>query len=123
MQDSPSAKVDSRKKAIEKGKTELPDYQFKLPYPAKIKKDQQQEKYKKLLHVFKTLNINVLFVEALAQMPRYAKFLKELFMNKRKLEEVSTVTLSEKHLAIISKKIPRKEKDPGGPLHDWRTCR
>lgn len=44
--------------------------------------------------MFKTLHINVSFVKALAQMPHYAEFLKELFTNKKKLEKVSTVTLS-----------------------------
>lgn len=57
--------------------------------------------------MFKTLYINVLFVEALAQMARYAKFLKELLTNKRKLEEVSTVTLSEECSAIIFNKLQK----------------
>eukprot|EP00257_Ricinus_communis_P019363 XP_015578336.1 uncharacterized protein LOC107261717 [Ricinus communis] len=35
------------------------------------------------------LHINIPFVEALSQMPKYAKFLKELLSRKRKLEEVS----------------------------------
>ncbi|XP_039120721.1 uncharacterized protein LOC120257235, partial [Dioscorea cayenensis subsp. rotundata] len=47
-------------------------------------------------------------------MPRYAKFFKELFTNKRKLEEVSSVTLGEECSALITNKIPKKEKDPGG---------
>ncbi|XP_039123362.1 uncharacterized protein LOC120259978 [Dioscorea cayenensis subsp. rotundata] len=64
--------------------------------------------------MFQTLHINVPFIVALTQMPCYAKFLKELLTNKRKLEEVSTVTLSEKCSAIISNKIPKKEKYPGG---------
>ena len=46
-------------------------------------------------------------------MQKYAKFLKELLSNKRKLEELSTVTLSEECLAILHNKIPKKPKDPG----------
>ncbi|XP_039145541.1 uncharacterized protein LOC120282757 [Dioscorea cayenensis subsp. rotundata] len=97
-----------------KEKTELPKYQPKLPYPVKMKKDQQEEKYKKFLDVFKALHINVPFVEALALMPRYAKFLKELLTNKRNLEEVSSVTLSEECSALITNKLRKKEKNPGG---------
>ena len=55
--------------------------------------------------MIKTLHINVPFVEALAQMPPYAKFLKELLTNKKMLEEVSTVTLSEECSTIITNKI------------------
>ena len=50
--------------------------------------------------MFKTLHINVSFVEVLAQMPRYAKILKELLTNK-KLEEVLTVALSERRSTLL----------------------
>ncbi|KAA3453279.1 Transposon Ty3-I Gag-Pol polyprotein [Gossypium australe] len=46
-------------------------------------------------------------------MPKYAKFLKELLTNKRKLEEVSTVELNEECSAILQNKLPTKLKDPG----------
>ena len=62
--------------------------------------------------MFKTLRINVPFVEALAQMPHYTEFLKELFTNK-KLEEVSTVTLNEECLAVLPDRLPKTGKDPG----------
>lgn len=62
---------------------------------AKVKKDQYEEQFKTFLEMFKTLHIDVPFVEALTQMPRYAKFLKELLNNKKKLEEVATISLSE----------------------------
>lgn len=64
--------------------------------------------------MFETLHINAPFVETLAQIPRYAKFLKELPKNKRKLEEMSFVRLSEECSAIIINKLPTKEKDPWG---------
>lgn len=37
-----------------------------------------------------------------------------LLTNKRILEEVATITLTEKCSAIIPKKIPKKENDPVG---------
>ncbi|XP_039120944.1 uncharacterized protein LOC120257550 [Dioscorea cayenensis subsp. rotundata] len=49
-----------------------------------------------------------------AKMPRYAKFLKELLKNKRELEEVSSVTLSEECSALITNKLRKKEKNPRG---------
>ncbi|XP_050233477.1 uncharacterized protein LOC126681965 [Mercurialis annua] len=49
---------------------------------------------------------------ALAKMPSYAKFLKELVSNKSKLEEYATVALTEECSAILQKKLPHKLKDP-----------
>ncbi|XP_048227239.1 uncharacterized protein LOC125369269 [Ricinus communis] len=44
-------------------------------------------------------------------MPKYAKFLKELLSNNRKLEEVLMVQLSKKSSAIIQMRLPKKLKD------------
>ncbi|GKB08562.1 DNA-directed DNA polymerase [Tanacetum coccineum] len=46
-------------------------------------------------------------------MPKYAKFLKGLLTNRAKLEEACTITINERCLAILSNKLPLKEKDPG----------
>ncbi|XP_073273288.1 uncharacterized protein [Primulina huaijiensis] len=51
--------------------------------------------------------------EALAQMPYYAKFLKDILTKKRKLVDFETVTLSEECSAILQNKLPPKLKDPG----------
>jgi len=45
--------------------------------------------------MFKKLHINIPFAEALAQMTKYAKFMKEILRNKRKLENYVTVILNE----------------------------
>ncbi|KAG9458836.1 hypothetical protein H6P81_003344 [Aristolochia fimbriata] len=49
-----------------------------LPYPERAKKDKLEEKFSKFIDIFKKLEINISFVEALMQMPQYAKFLKEV---------------------------------------------
>lgn len=79
----------------------------------KLKKDKQEEHYNKFLDVFKTLHINVPFVEALLRMPRYAKILMESPTNKRKLEEVSSVTLTKECSVLITNKLTKKEKTLG----------
>ncbi|GKU88763.1 hypothetical protein SLEP1_g2989 [Rubroshorea leprosula] len=45
-------------------------------------------------------------------MPSYAKFLKEILANKRKLEEFEMVKLNEECSAILQNKLPPKLKDP-----------
>ncbi|GJU92217.1 DNA-directed DNA polymerase [Tanacetum coccineum] len=61
----------------------------------------------------KQLQLNIPFTEALAQMPKYAKFLKSLLSNKTRLEEACIVTMNEICSAILLNKLPLKEKDPG----------
>eukprot|EP00257_Ricinus_communis_P013850 XP_015571386.1 uncharacterized protein LOC107260847 [Ricinus communis] len=46
-------------------------------------------------------------------MPKYAKFLKELLSNKRKLEEVSMIQLLEKSSMIVQRRLLKKLKDLG----------
>ena len=57
--------------------------------------------------------MNIPFVDALEQMPHYAKFIKEIMTKKRKTEEQGTINLSEQCSAIIQRKLPEKMKDPG----------
>ncbi|KAL2471945.1 Uncharacterized protein Adt_40081 [Abeliophyllum distichum] len=51
--------------------------------------------------------------DALAQMPSYAKFLKDILSNKCKMEEHETVMLTEECSTILQNKLPPKLKDPG----------
>ncbi|XP_061347235.1 uncharacterized protein LOC133292799 [Gastrolobium bilobum] len=65
------------------------------------------------MDIFKKLQVNIPFAEALESMPNYAKFMKDLLSKKRKLKEYETVALTEECSAIIQKKLPPKLKDPG----------
>ncbi|KAI3703847.1 hypothetical protein L1987_74043 [Smallanthus sonchifolius] len=69
------------------------DYTPAVPYPGRLKKQKMEEQY--------------------AQMPKYARFLKDILTNKRKLEELSQVTLNEECSAVIQNKLPEKRRDPG----------
>lgn len=44
--------------------------------------------------MFKNLEINISFVDALAQMPNYIGFIKEIMSNRSKLHDYMTVNLS-----------------------------
>ena len=52
-------------------------------------------------NMFKKLEMNIPFVEVLAQEPNYVKFMKEIMSNKKKLDAYGTVTLSENCSEII----------------------
>ncbi|XP_019198704.1 PREDICTED: uncharacterized protein LOC109192492 [Ipomoea nil] len=84
-----------------------------IPYPQRLQKRNQDNNLKRFLEVFKKLQINIPFAEALANMPSYAKYIKEIVSNKKKLEEFATVHLNEECSAVLQSKLPPKLMDPG----------
>ncbi|XP_022858826.1 uncharacterized protein LOC111379639 [Olea europaea var. sylvestris] len=76
-------------------------YMPPIPSPQKLKKNKQDTNYEKFLDVLKKLQINVLFIDAILQIPSYAKFLKEMLTKKRKLPKFETVALTEESSARV----------------------
>ncbi|GJU38164.1 reverse transcriptase domain-containing protein [Tanacetum coccineum] len=60
----------------------------------------------------KQLDINILFIEALVQIPKHAKYLKSLLTNESRLEKACMKTMNERCSAVLLNKLPLKEKDP-----------
>ena len=89
----------------------LKPYVPTIPYPQRLRNQQQKVQYGKFLEMFKQLHVNVPFGEALAQMPKYGKFLKDLLSNKSKLENLFNVELNANCLAIVLNKISEKMGD------------
>jgi len=65
------------------------------------------------MDILKRLQINISFVEALEQMPTYAKFMKELLTKKRNFNDHEIVELEVGCSTMIKKSLPQKSKDPG----------
>ncbi|GJQ91913.1 reverse transcriptase domain-containing protein, partial [Tanacetum coccineum] len=90
-------------------------HQPHIPYPLRLNKDKLQDKsdirIHKFLQMFKKLHFNISFAEALAQMPKYAKMLKDLLSNKEKLLELANTPLNEYCSAVLLKKLPEKLGD------------
>ncbi|TYK09433.1 uncharacterized protein E5676_scaffold499G00170 [Cucumis melo var. makuwa] len=60
----------------------------KPPFPSRLApKKKETPKEEELLEMFKKVQINLPLLDAIQQIPRYAKFLKELCTNKRKTKE------------------------------------
>ncbi|GJV48791.1 reverse transcriptase domain-containing protein [Tanacetum coccineum] len=81
-------------------------------FPRRLRKEKEEDQQKKFLENLKQLHINLPFIEALAQLPKYAIFLKGLLTNKSRLEEACTITMNERCSAVLLNKLPSKEKDP-----------
>ncbi|GKD64476.1 DNA-directed DNA polymerase, partial [Tanacetum coccineum] len=84
-----------------------------IPFPRRLRKEIEEAQQRKFLENLKQLRINLPFIEALAQMPKYAKFLRSLLTNKARIEEAYTITMNERCSTVLLNKLPSKEKDPG----------
>ncbi|GJZ34606.1 DNA-directed DNA polymerase [Tanacetum coccineum] len=84
-----------------------------VPFPRRLRKEKEEAQQKKFLENLKQLHINLPFMEALAQMPKYAKFLKGLLTNKARLKKACKIIMNERCYAILLNKLSSKEKDPG----------
>ncbi|CAH9097948.1 unnamed protein product [Cuscuta europaea] len=91
----------------------MANYVPPIPYPQRLKKKNDGAQYRKFLDIFTKLSINIPFAEAIAEIPSYAKFLKGILSNKKKLAEFATIALTEECSAILQNKLPPKLKDPG----------
>src|SRR5438270_13997219 len=83
-----------------------------LPFPGRLKKQNEDKNYKKFLEMFRGLRINIPLADALEQMPKYAKYLKDIINKKRRLEDHETVMLTEESSALLTNELPPNLKDP-----------
>ena len=84
-----------------------------FPLPQRFVKAKLDSKFGKFLDMLKKLHVNIPFLDALSQMPLYAKFLKEILSKKRKIDEHETVALGEECSAVVLNQLPAKLKEPG----------
>ncbi|XP_071932871.1 uncharacterized protein [Coffea arabica] len=77
-----------------------------------FEKTKKVEKEKEILEVFRKVEINIPLLEAIKQVPKYAKFLKNLCTHKRKLRGDERVAVGENVSAILQRKLPPKCGDP-----------
>jgi hypothetical protein len=83
------------------------------PFPQRLVKPKKE---KQLMDIFETLRkveINILLLDAIQQIPSYAKFLKDCCTHKRKFQDHEKVALTEEVSAVLLRKLPPKLKDLG----------
>jgi len=77
-----------------------------------LSKKTEQALEKEILEAFRKVEVNIPLLDAIKQILKYKKFLKDLFTNKRKLKGNERVILSKNMLALIQP-MPKQCKDPG----------
>ena len=69
----------------QKQKEKIQAYTSAVPFPQRLQKTKRMEQFSKFLEIFKKIEINIPFAEAITQMPNYAKFLKDILSKRRRL--------------------------------------
>ncbi|KAL2922058.1 DNA damage-inducible protein 1 [Bienertia sinuspersici] len=88
-------------------------YKPPVLFPQRLAQAKLEKRYGKFLNILKKLHINIPFLDAVSEMPSYAKNLKDMLSNKRKIEENATISLTTEYSAILQNKLPKKFGDPG----------
>ncbi|KAL9343427.1 hypothetical protein Peur_063858 [Populus x canadensis] len=86
-----------------------------LPFPHAMTKQRKVNHNSEILETFKQVRINIPLLDAIKQVPSYAKFLKDLCTVKRKLNVKKKAFLAEQVSAILQNNNALKYKDPGCP--------
>ena len=92
-----------------------PPYDPPAPFPNRLKSKKHTAQMEKILEIFKQVKVNVPLLDAIEQVPSYAKFLKDLCTKKRAHQTPKKVFLAANISGIIQNSVPVKYKDPGCP--------
>ncbi|RDX66000.1 hypothetical protein CR513_55277, partial [Mucuna pruriens] len=98
-----------------------PEKTIPLPFPTRTISARKPESDEELLKMFRKVEINISLLDAIKQIPKYAKLLKELCVHKRKKIKgnvevggiVSALIGNEQFTAGAQQALPKKCRDPG----------
>ena len=102
-----------KKSCGKKQKEKVQAYTPAVLFPQRLQKAKKEEQLSKFLENFKKIEINIPFLEAINQIPNYAKFFKEILSKKKKIAEEGVVNLIATCSVVIQRSLPAKMKDPG----------
>ncbi|XP_042987493.1 uncharacterized protein LOC122315550 [Carya illinoinensis] len=86
------------------------------PFPQRLVPLHKDKHHAEILDIFRQVRINIPLLNAIEQIPTYAKFLKDLCTVKRRLNVKKKAFLMEQVSAIIQSNTPPKYKDPDSPI-------
>nr|GEU78673.1 reverse transcriptase domain-containing protein [Tanacetum cinerariifolium] len=93
-----------------------PNQKPSISYPSRLHdqklRDKTNEQKEKIFKIFKDLDFNISFADALILMPKSGPTIKSLLKNKEKLFELDRTSLNEHYSAVLLKKLPEKLRDP-----------
>ncbi|CAN6567582.1 unnamed protein product [Malus baccata var. baccata] len=112
-----ASNVPNLSKSANKGKNvsnSVPTNVFpsNVPFPSRFMQIKKEEAEKDILETFRKVQVNIPLLDAIKQVPRYAKFLKELCTTRKRMSTKEVVKVGENVSAILQRKLPPKCKDP-----------
>ena len=118
-----NSESDSTSTSEDKGKDDGKKYDINVPskrplpapFPQRLHPAKKLNHNPEIFEVLKQVKVNIPLLDAIKQVPSYAKFLKDLCTVKRKLNVQSKAFLTESVSSIIQQETPPKYKDPGCP--------
>ncbi|KAM1866443.1 hypothetical protein ACFX13_009296 [Malus domestica] len=84
-----------------------------VPFPSRFLQAKNEEEEKDVLETFRKVHVNIPLLDAIKQIPKYAKCLKKLCTTRKRIQEKEVVHVSENVSAMLQRKLPPKCKDPG----------
>ena len=85
------------------------------PYPHRLRSPKKMNNHSEIYELFKQVKLNIPLLDAIKQIPSYAKFMKDLCTVKRKLGVNKEAFMTEQSTSLIRNNLPPKYKDPGSP--------
>lgn len=115
----PSKEVEKSKSNNELDKSKESEiakhYHVPAPFPKALLPQRKIGQNYEILDLFKQVKINIPLLDAIKQVPAYAKFLKDMCTYKRKHNVKKTAFLAAHVSSVLQNKMPPKYKDPGSP--------
>ncbi|XP_009789701.1 uncharacterized protein [Nicotiana sylvestris] len=97
-------------KLVEENKKEKLEIVTRPPpsFPQRLQKQKNDAMYKKFLDILSQVRVNLALVEILQEVPKYARYLRNIVENKRRHTKFETVALTEECNARVQSKLPPK---------------
>nr|XP_009790997.1 PREDICTED: uncharacterized protein LOC104238360 [Nicotiana sylvestris] len=91
-------------KPLEENKKEKPEIVTRPPPPCpqRLQKQKDDAMYKKFLDILSQVRVNLPLVKILQEVPKYARYLRDIVANKRRHTEFETIALTEECRASIN---------------------
>ncbi|XP_015970328.1 uncharacterized protein LOC107493792 [Arachis duranensis] len=120
---------DERVNLKEPKRKALVDESIPIPFPSMVKKAKKTLEFDmNMLQVFKKVEVTIPLLDAIQQIPKYTKFLKDLCTHKDRIGELETLSLGSS-ISSLMEPIPKKYGDPGPCLvscciggHTFHDC-
>ncbi|CAN6560054.1 unnamed protein product [Malus baccata var. baccata] len=88
-------------------------YEPPMPYPERLKPKVKNQQLTDFMKTLSKVQINLPLIDAIKNIPSYAKFLKDVCTKKKKLVDFEKVILTKQCSTVLLHKLPLKKQDPG----------